>query len=130
MSQKRTWRNTQENPPEQLPPLHALELENPTLSNKLLASSLHDQNEAAASKFGKKCPADDIKDPQITTAVSLVNTGFGEIRVPQLFFHMFFHMFTKAKKPVILVLNPLDSLVDNQVNFLPGSHQYCELTTL
>lgn len=121
MSKKRTRSNTQANPPEKMQPSHDLELKNPTLSSKLLASSLDNQNEAVESKFRKKYPTDEIKNEQITTVVSLVNgditfllagTGFGKSRVPKLFFHMF----SKVKKPVILVLNPLDSLSDNQVN--------------
>lgn len=121
MSKRRTRSDTQAHPPERFQPSHQLELENPTLSQKLIDSSLHDQTMAVVSRFTKKYPTDNIKDEQIKTVVSLMNgdntfllagTGFGKSRVPELFFHMF----RKGKKPVILVLNPLDSLGDNQVN--------------
>lgn len=73
-----------------------------------------------ASKFQEKYARHEPKDIQINTVVSLVNgdntfllaaTGAGKTRVMELFFHMF----SKVKNPVVLVLNPLDALGDNQV---------------
>ncbi|PLW10125.1 hypothetical protein PCANC_21361 [Puccinia coronata f. sp. avenae] len=41
----------------------------------------------------------------------MAGTGFGKSRVPELYVHLF----AKLSKPVVLVLNPLDTLGNNQV---------------
>ncbi|OAV92968.1 hypothetical protein PTTG_27494 [Puccinia triticina 1-1 BBBD Race 1] len=41
----------------------------------------------------------------------MAGTGCGKSRISE----MYIHLFAKSKKPVILVLNPLDALGDNQV---------------
>ncbi|KNE88257.1 hypothetical protein PSTG_18347, partial [Puccinia striiformis f. sp. tritici PST-78] len=41
----------------------------------------------------------------------LAGTGFGKTRIAEVYWHLF----PASKKPVILVLNPLDTLGDNQV---------------
>ena len=43
----------------------------------------------------------------------LAGTGYGKSRIGELYFHMF----ASQRKPVVLVLNPLDSLGDDQVRF-------------
>ena len=70
--------------------------------------------------LGNTTDFDQAKEPQIERVLSLLNghntfllagTGFGKSRVPE----MLFHMFPKVSKPVVLVLNPLDTLGNNQV---------------
>jgi ERCC4-related helicase len=41
----------------------------------------------------------------------LAGTGFGKTRIAKVYWHLF----PLYKKPIILVLNPLDSLGENQV---------------
>lgn len=98
-----------------------------SLSRKLLQGSINDQKEACLTRFNDKYPNDQAKEIQIETTVSIINgrttfllagTGFGKSRIPELFFHMF----AKVNKPVILVLNPLDALGNNQVRFKCDEH--------
>ncbi|KNF01228.1 hypothetical protein PSTG_05585 [Puccinia striiformis f. sp. tritici PST-78] len=42
----------------------------------------------------------------------LAGTGFGKTRIAEVYWHLF----PAYRKPVILVLNPLDTLGDNQVS--------------
>ncbi|KAH9445395.1 hypothetical protein Pst134EB_023236 [Puccinia striiformis f. sp. tritici] len=42
---------------------------------------------------------------------TLAGTGFGKTRIAE----MFYNLFPRKKKPIVMVLNPLDSLGDNQV---------------
>jgi len=44
----------------------------------------------------------------------LAGMGYGKSRIPE----MYHSLFVQSKKPVVLVLNPLDSVGDNQVFFL------------
>lgn len=101
-------------------PTRSLELQKPTLSKTLLHSSIEDQKNAVKMRFRDKYPFNEPKELQINTVVSLVNgdntfllagTGYGKSRVSELFFNMF----SKVRKPVVLVLNPLDALGDNQL---------------
>ena len=59
------------------------------------------------------------KDLQVETVVSLAKrqhtfllagTGFGKSQIPE----MFHNMFPPSRKAIVVVLNPLDSLDDNQ----------------
>ncbi|KAI9610322.1 hypothetical protein KEM48_002543 [Puccinia striiformis f. sp. tritici PST-130] len=61
-----------------------------------------------------------LKPLQMQTVINLVHqknmfvlagTGFGKTRIAKVYWHLF----PAYRKPVILVLNPLDTLVDNQV---------------
>ncbi|POW01480.1 hypothetical protein PSHT_12516 [Puccinia striiformis] len=61
-----------------------------------------------------------LKPLQMQTVINLVHrqhtfvlagTGFGKTRIAEVYWHLF----PASKKPVILVLNPLDTLGDNQV---------------
>jgi hypothetical protein len=62
-----------------------------------------------------------LKPVQMETVISLVRrnhtftlagTGFGKTRIGEIYYRLF----PAYKKPIILVLNPLDSLGDNQVS--------------
>ena len=62
------------------------------------------------------------KPLQLETVMSLVKrrhtfllagTGFGKTRIAEMYLSLFDHV----QKPVVLVLNPLDSLGDNQVQY-------------
>lgn len=44
----------------------------------------------------------------------LAGTGYGKSRIAE----MFYFLFKKSKKAIVLVLNPLDALGDNQVSFI------------
>lgn len=100
------------------------------LSKKLKNSSILEQNQACLARFNEKYPRDNAKDIQIETTVSIINgrmtfllagTGFGKSWIPELFFHMF----AKVNRPVILVLNPLDALGNNQVSIeVRGCKEY------
>lgn len=57
---------------------------------------------------------------QVKAVVCLINgdntyllaaTGYGKTRIAE----MYYHLFDESQRPVVLVLNPLDSLGDNQV---------------
>ncbi|KAH9443116.1 hypothetical protein H4Q26_013351 [Puccinia striiformis f. sp. tritici PST-130] len=61
-----------------------------------------------------------LKPLQMQTVINLVHrkdtfvlagTGFGKTRIAEVYWHLF----PAYRKPVILVLNPLDTLGDNQV---------------
>lgn len=91
-----------------------------SLSKRLIRSTTLEQEEACLVRFNEKYPDDKAKDIQIETTVSimkgrmtflLAGTGFGKSCIAELYFHMF----SKVNKPVILVLNPLDALGNNQV---------------
>lgn len=98
-----------------------LHLPRTTLSKKILNATVADQRSMADARFREMYPQAEPKDIQLDTMVPLLNglnvfllaaTGFGKSRVSELFFHMF----PKSKKAVILVLNPLDALGENQVS--------------
>ncbi|KAI7945604.1 hypothetical protein MJO29_011992 [Puccinia striiformis f. sp. tritici] len=64
-----------------------------------------------------------LKPLQMQTVINLVHrqhtfvlagTGFGKTRIAEVYWHLF----PASKKPVILVLNPLDTLGNNQVRFV------------
>lgn len=99
----------------------SLHLERTTLSLKVLNASIVDQWAFFKAKFKTRWSNDNPSDVQLRSAVSLANgqntfllsaTGSGKSRVSELFFLMF----PKVKKAVILVLNPLDALGDDQVS--------------
>lgn len=100
--------------------VNRLKLDKPSITKKLAASSIDEQKRTVLARFKDKNPKDQAKEPQIESVLSLLNghntfllagTGFGKSRVPE----MLFHMFPKVSKPVVLVLNPLDTLGNNQV---------------
>ncbi|KAA1075712.1 ATP-dependent DNA helicase sgs1 [Puccinia graminis f. sp. tritici] len=49
--------------------------------------------------------------PVAIIAFVLAGTGYGKSRIGELYFHMY----APQRKPVVLVLNPLDSLGEDQV---------------
>ncbi|KAI7938873.1 hypothetical protein MJO28_014452 [Puccinia striiformis f. sp. tritici] len=66
-----------------------------------------------------------LKPLQMQTVINLVHrkdtfvlagTGFGKTRIAEVYWHLF----PAYRKPVILVLNPLDTLGDNQVSDCVG----------
>jgi ATP-dependent helicase YprA (DUF1998 family) len=98
----------------------SLHLERISLSLKILTATIAEQWRLFKAKFMARWFNDEPSDVQLRTAVSLANgqntfllsaTGSGKSRVSELFFFMF----PKVKKAVILVLNPLDALGENQV---------------
>lgn len=100
---------------------NVLELARTTLSKKILNATVLEQKQMTDLRFREMYPGFIPRDIQLNTTVSLLNglnvfllaaTGLGKSRVSELFFHMF----PKTKKAVILVLNPLDALGDNQVS--------------
>lgn len=97
-----------------------LDLDRISLTMKLRGGTIEEQWALLKSKFMTRWSNDHPSDVQLQSAVSLVNgqntfllsaTGSGKSRVSELFFLMF----PKVKKAVVLVLNPLDALGDNQV---------------
>lgn len=101
-------------------PSRSLHLERIILSFKVLTATISEQWTMLKAKFMARWFDDEPSNVQLQTAVSLANsqntfllsaTGSGKSRVSELFFLMF----PKVKKAVILVLNPLDALGDNQV---------------
>ncbi|KAA1097343.1 ATP-dependent DNA helicase sgs1 [Puccinia graminis f. sp. tritici] len=56
----------------------------------------------------------------------LAGTGFGKSRIPEMY-HM---LLPKPRKPVVLVLNPLDALGENQVEEKKGKFTAINLTKL
>lgn len=97
-----------------------LQLARTSLSKKILNATIPDQEQMANEKFRQMYPQVNPKEIQLNTTVPLLNglnvfllaaTGFGKSWVSELFFHMF----PRSKRAVILVLNPLDALGDNQV---------------
>lgn len=98
-----------------------LMIDRPALSLKLRDGSVDIQKEGVRQKFKEKYKSQEPKDLQINAVVSLMNkdntfvlagTGYGKTRIAELFYHMY----KKVQKPVVLVLNPLDALGDNQVS--------------
>jgi superfamily II helicase len=98
----------------------SLQLEQTSLTKKVLTASLQEQWEMFKAKFVTTWVNNQPTDVQLRAAVALANgentfllsaTGSGKSRVSELFFLMF----PKVKKAVIMVLNPLDALGDNQV---------------
>lgn len=103
--------------------LPILKLNRPAITNTLLESSVPQQRPAVTACFKEKYPKNYSKDLQINTVVSLINhnntfllagTGYEKSRIPELFFHML----AKVKKPVVLVLDPLDTFVNNQIRHI------------
>lgn len=91
---------------------------------KYLKASEDDQKVAAKEDFEAKHKYP-VRPEQTTAVVDLLNgrttillagTGFGKSRVPE----MFYHAHEDKYAPIILSINPLDSLGDDQVSFSPG----------
>jgi hypothetical protein len=73
-----------------------------------------------SNKFYNK----EAKELQVNTVCNLVHdnhsfvlagTSYGKTRIGKIYFRLF----PTGRKPVVLVLNPLDSLRDNQVSMAP-----------
>jgi superfamily II DNA helicase RecQ len=56
----------------------------------------------------------------------LAGTGYGKLRIPELYYQLL----PKRKKGVVLVINPLDTLGDNQVREKEGMFSAINLTKL
>lgn len=95
--------------------------ERPYPPQALSSSSIQEQKAAVASVFREKYPSEELKDAPINAVVSLLRrddtflldgAALSKSRVPELFFHMY----EKENKPVILVLNAIDTIGDQMVN--------------
>lgn len=120
MITRRTQSHPDPFPGNQSQNLTQVKIYKPSITKKLAGSDIEGQKRLVLARFKEKSPTDEAKSPQIESVVSLINgnntfllagTGFGKSRVPE----MFFNMFPKVSKPVVLVLNPLDTLGNNQV---------------
>lgn len=92
-----------------------------TLKPSIVNATIAEQKVKIARK-AREVYGQDAKDLQIEAVVSLiaqkntfalVGTGFGKSRIAELYYRMFF----KSVKAIVLTLNPLDSLGDNQVSW-------------
>ena len=98
----------------------SMRLSHPTLPKSLTSAPRSIQSKAAAAMFEQRYRVKP-RPLQVEAVVSLINgrntfllagTGYGKTRIAELFFSMF----PRTPKPVVLVLNPLDALGDNQVS--------------
>lgn len=91
----------------------------PTIPLELLRMNLDEQADYVTRLFIRIFKVQP-RSLQVKAVVCLINgdntfllaaTGYGKTRIAE----MYYHLFDEVRKPVVLVLNPLDSLGDNQV---------------
>ncbi|EGG04310.1 uncharacterized protein MELLADRAFT_89519 [Melampsora larici-populina 98AG31] len=94
--------------------------ERPYASDEFLNLNIQEQKAAVASLFREKYPSEELQEAPINAVVGLLKhddtfllsgASFAQSRVPELFFHMI----EKKHKPVVLVLNSIDTVGDQMV---------------